>query len=72
MLVFAALFLGLVLGLQRRTSGGILAPIITHVTWSMILLFALPAAVLALTRRAAGEASAGRTNTCAKAPSRRI
>jgi membrane protease YdiL (CAAX protease family) len=42
MLVFAALTLGLVLGLQRRASGGILAPIITHVTWSMILLFALP------------------------------
>jgi membrane protease YdiL (CAAX protease family) len=42
MLVLAALTLGLVLGLQRRASGGILAPIITHVTWSMILLFALP------------------------------
>jgi membrane protease YdiL (CAAX protease family) len=42
MLVFAALTLGLVLGLQRRASGGILAPIITHVTWSMILLFSLP------------------------------
>ena len=42
MLVFAALTLGLVLGLQRRASGGVLAPIITHVTWSMILLFALP------------------------------
>jgi uncharacterized protein len=42
MLVFAALTLGLVLGLQRRASGGILAPIITHVTWSIILLFALP------------------------------
>lgn len=42
MLVFAALTLGAVLGLQRRASGGILAPAITHVTWSTIMLFALP------------------------------
>jgi membrane protease YdiL (CAAX protease family) len=42
MLVFAALTLGLVLALQRRASGGILAPIITHVTWSMMMLFLLP------------------------------
>jgi hypothetical protein len=42
MLVFAALTLGLVLGLQRRASGGILAPMLTHVTWSAVMLFALP------------------------------
>lgn len=42
MLVFAALTLGFVLGLQRRASGGILAPILTHVTWSTVMLFALP------------------------------
>jgi uncharacterized protein len=42
MLVFAALTLGLVLGLQRRASGGILAPILTHVTWSTTMLYALP------------------------------
>jgi CAAX protease family protein len=42
MLVFAALTLGLVLALQRRASGGILAPVITHVTWSMMMLFLLP------------------------------
>ncbi|WP_433617972.1 lysostaphin resistance A-like protein [Dactylosporangium sp. CA-139114] len=42
MLVFAAAVLGTVLGLQRRASGGILAPILTHVTWSMVMLFALP------------------------------
>lgn len=42
MLVFAALTLGTVLGLQRRASGGILAPMITHVTWSMVMLFTLP------------------------------
>lgn len=42
MLVFAALTLGVVLGLQRRASGGILASILTHLTWSMVMLFALP------------------------------
>ena len=43
MLGFAAALLGLVVGLQRRASGGILAPILTHVTWSLSMLFALPA-----------------------------
>jgi membrane protease YdiL (CAAX protease family) len=42
MLVFAALTLGPLLALQRRASGGILAPIITHVTWSTMMLFFLP------------------------------
>lgn len=43
MLSFAALLLGLLVGLERRASGGILAPILTHVTWSVSLLFVLPA-----------------------------
>ncbi|HEX2901983.1 MAG TPA: type II CAAX endopeptidase family protein [Jatrophihabitans sp.] len=42
MLVFAALTLGLVLALQRRASGGLLAPILTHITWSVCMLFLLP------------------------------
>ncbi|SDO46725.1 hypothetical protein SAMN04515671_1028 [Nakamurella panacisegetis] len=42
MLVFSALVLGVVLGLERRATGGVLAPILTHVTWSMIMLFVLP------------------------------
>ena len=42
MLVFAAATLGFVLGLQRRASGGILAPILTHITWSMAMFFLLP------------------------------
>jgi membrane protease YdiL (CAAX protease family) len=42
MLVFAALVLGPVLALQRRASGGVLAPIITHITWSTLMLFLLP------------------------------
>jgi membrane protease YdiL (CAAX protease family) len=45
MLVFAAFVLGLVLALQRRASGGILAPILTHITWSTTMLFALPALI---------------------------
>jgi uncharacterized protein len=41
-LVFTAAVLGTVVGLERRASGGILAPILTHVTWSLSMLFALP------------------------------
>ena len=43
MLAFAAILLGAVCGLQRRASGGVLAPILTHITWSVVMLFALPA-----------------------------
>lgn len=42
MLVFAALVLGVVVGLERRASGGILAPALTHCTWSLTMLLALP------------------------------
>ncbi len=42
MLGFAAIVLGLVVGLERRASGGVLAPILTHVVWSTCMLFALP------------------------------
>ncbi|KAA0022203.1 CPBP family glutamic-type intramembrane protease [Antrihabitans cavernicola] len=42
MLGFAAILLGFVLGLQRRASGGIMAPVITHVTWSTVMVLALP------------------------------
>lgn len=42
MLVFSASLLGLLLGLQRRASGGILGPILTHCTWSMTMLLVLP------------------------------
>ena len=41
-LVFAAAVLGGVVGLQRRAGGGVLAPILTHLTWSSAMLFALP------------------------------
>ncbi len=42
MLVFAAAVLAPVFGLQRRASGGVLASTITHATWSLVMLFALP------------------------------
>lgn len=42
MLVFAAVVLGVLVGLQRRVTGGILAPTLTHVTWSGSMLFVLP------------------------------
>ena len=42
MLGFAAILLGLVVGLERRASGGVLAPVLTHVTWSTTMLFLLP------------------------------
>ncbi len=42
MLVFAAMVLGVVVALQRRVTGGVLGPMITHVTWSMGMLFVLP------------------------------
>jgi membrane protease YdiL (CAAX protease family) len=42
MLSFAALLLGLVCGLERRASGGILGPILTHCSWSLTMLLVLP------------------------------
>ena len=70
MLVFAALTLGTVLGLQRRASGGILAPIITHVTWSTAHAVHAAAAAGRLTRRS--DRRRGRCATGAiPTPSRR-
>ncbi len=42
LLVLAAVALGVVTGLQRRVTGGILGPIITHLVWSLGMLFLLP------------------------------
>lgn len=47
LLVFGTAVLGTVLGLQRRVTGGVLGPIITHLTWLAGMLFVLPS-VLAL------------------------
>jgi uncharacterized protein len=42
LLVLAAGLLGLLTSLQRRVTGGVLGPIITHLTWSLGMLFLLP------------------------------
>ncbi|MFN8080803.1 MAG: type II CAAX endopeptidase family protein [Kineosporiaceae bacterium] len=49
MLVFAAAVLGVLVGLQRRVTGGVLGPMITHVTWSLSMLLILPPLITALT-----------------------
>lgn len=41
-LVFAAALLGTVVALERRASGGVLGPILTHITWSTAMIFLLP------------------------------
>lgn len=45
LLAFAALLLGAVTARQRRVTGGVLAPSITHVTWSLMMFYALPVLV---------------------------
>jgi uncharacterized protein len=42
LLVLAGALVGLVVAFQRRVTGGILGPIITHLTWSLGMLFLLP------------------------------
>lgn len=42
LLVFAAISLGLLTGAQRRVTGGYLGPCVTHLTWSLGMLFLLP------------------------------
>jgi membrane protease YdiL (CAAX protease family) len=42
LLVVAAVAIGLVTTLQRHATGGVLGPIITHVTWSVGMLLLLP------------------------------
>ena len=42
MLGFAALILGTVCALERRATGGVLAPFLTHLVWGLIMVLALP------------------------------
>jgi len=42
MLGVAALILGTVCALERRASGGVLAPTLTHFVWGLIMVLALP------------------------------
>ena len=41
-LVLAGTATSVLFGLQRRTSGGILAPALSHLTWSLLMLHDLP------------------------------
>ena len=34
--------MGTLLMLERLSTGGVLAPVLTHVTWSALMLLALP------------------------------
>ena len=43
MLGFAAVILGAVCALERRATGGVLAPMLTHLVWGLIMVLALPA-----------------------------
>ncbi len=42
MLTFAALVLGSVCAFERRATGGVLASILTHMVWGLIMVLALP------------------------------
>lgn len=42
MLGFAAVLLGLVCALQRRATGGVLAPMLTHLVWGLTMVLVLP------------------------------
>jgi uncharacterized protein len=42
MLTFAAIILGAVCAFERRATGGVLAPILTHMVWGLIMVLALP------------------------------
>lgn len=42
MLAFAGVILGTVCGLQRRATGGVLAPVLTHLVWGMMMVLGLP------------------------------
>ncbi|WP_214404622.1 CPBP family intramembrane glutamic endopeptidase [Pseudonocardia lacus] len=64
-LVLASAAMGALFGLQRWASGGIQAPILTHLTWSVLMLRFLPP----LFRRQRVAAAAGTESTNAASPS---
>ncbi|MGH3575523.1 MAG: hypothetical protein ACRDUW_27510, partial [Pseudonocardiaceae bacterium] len=41
-LVLASAAMGTLFGLQRRATGGVQAPILTHLTWSWLMVHFLP------------------------------
>jgi membrane protease YdiL (CAAX protease family) len=42
MLAFAGIILGAVCALERRATGGVLAPMLTHFFWGLVMVLALP------------------------------
>jgi uncharacterized protein len=54
-LVLAGAATSVLFGLQRRASGGILAPALTHLTWSLLILRYLPPLFQAPTPGSAGS-----------------
>ena len=42
MLGFAAIILGTVCAIERRVTGGVLAPMLTHFFWGLVMVLALP------------------------------
>ena len=42
MLVLAAAAMGTLFALERRSTRGVLAPVVTHLTWSLLMIFFLP------------------------------
>ena len=42
MLAFAGVILGTVCGYQRRATGGVLAPVLTHLVWGLMMVLLLP------------------------------
>ena len=42
MLPFAAIILGTVCALERRVTGGVLAPLLTHLVWGVVMVLVLP------------------------------
>lgn len=42
MLGFAAIILGTVCALERRATGGVLAPVLTHLIWGLVMVLGLP------------------------------
>ncbi|MEB3050838.1 type II CAAX endopeptidase family protein [Mycolicibacter sp. MYC123] len=43
MIGVAALVLGTVCAVERRATGGVLAPVLTHLVWGLVMVLALPA-----------------------------
>ena len=62
-LMLAGTATSVLFGLQRRASGGILAPALTHLTWSLLMLCYLPPLSRRCSRRP-GRPSSLSTNPC--------